>query len=90
MPVAAERSGEEGLDATLAISMPTIRAPSAMTLASLCSRARRAETGSLTVRSERPGWRFTAIECRCRAAQRHATLGCAGRDMLGELVAEIG
>ena len=46
----------------LAISMPISRAPMAMTLASLCSRARRAESGSETSAQRQAGWRLAAIE----------------------------
>src|SRR3546814_2506540 len=45
-----------------AISSPIRRAPSAMTLASLCSRANAADSGSLTSAQRHAGLRLTAIE----------------------------
>src|SRR3546814_20673874 len=41
---------------------PVMRAPSASTLASLCSRLRRAEVTSWQSAARAPGWRFTAME----------------------------
>src|SRR3546814_605252 len=46
----------------LAMSMPVSRAPSAMTLASLCSRASFADKGSDTSAQRQAGLRLTAIE----------------------------
>src|SRR3954468_3717772 len=45
-----------------AISMPIMRPPMARTLASLCSRASRAESGSATSAQRQAGWRLAAIE----------------------------
>ena len=45
-----------------AISMPTSRAPRAITLASLCSRASIADSGSDTSAQRQAGLRFIAIE----------------------------
>ena len=76
----------------LAISGPTRRAPSAMTLASLCSRARRAVSGSDTKAQRQAGWRLTEIEMptpephRAMPRSAHPAPG----DRFGDLVAVIG
>ena len=74
----------------LAISIPINRAPSAMTLASLCWRASRAESGSAT-------WAQRTVIAiggdrnpDPAPAQRHAELGLAARDGIGQDVAIVG
>ena len=63
----------------------------AMTLASLCSRARRALSGSETRAQRQAGWRLTEIEMPMpEPHKRDAALRLAGRDRLGDLVAIIG
>ena len=73
------------------MSEPVSRAPMAMTLASLCSRASLAESGSETSAQRHGG---VAVDrdgnADARAAQRHAAFGFAFGDMRGELVAIVG
>src|SRR3546814_766678 len=51
----------KALRQSFAISVPMMRAPIAMTLASLCSRARRAESGSDTSAARAAGWGLVGI-----------------------------
>ena len=62
MAIPAERGGEEGLNAGLGHVGTVSRAPMAITLASLCSRASLAESGSETSAQRTAGLRLTAME----------------------------
>ena len=73
------------------MSLPISRAPSAITLASLCSRASCADSGSATRAQRQAGLRLTAIEMPMPEPQTAMPRSAsAGGERLGELAAVIG